>query len=126
MLALKIIYILNIIVAGQIAFSAISNPKNASLSIFGNAYQATEVIKLVGCLWLAIAILSIFGLWKPLTFSPVLILQLIYKGSWLIVVALPAFINNSSFPKAMAVFFILWVLALPFIIPWSYLMKSLN
>ena len=119
MIALRIIYVLNIIVAGQIAFSALSNPKNAALTTFGNAYQPTEVIKLVGCLWLAIAALSVLGIWKPVTFSPVLLLQLIYKGMWLIVVAVPAMRNDIPFPKTMAMFFVTWVLILPFIIPWK-------
>ena len=119
MIALRIIYVLNIIVAGQIAFSALSNPKNAALTTFGNAYQPTEVIKLVGCLWLAIAILSVLGIWKPIAFSPVLLLQLIYKGTWLIVVAIPAIRNDIPFPKTMAMFFVTWVLILPFVIPWK-------
>lgn len=119
MIGLRIIYVLNIIVAGQIAISALSNPKNSALTTFGNAYQPTEVIRLVGCLWLAIAVLSVLGLWKPVTFSPVLLLQLIYKGTWLIVVALPALRNDIPFPKAMASFFVVWVLILPFLIPWK-------
>ena len=118
-IGLRIIYALNIIVAGQIAISALSNTKNSASTTFGNAYQPTEVIRLVGCLWLAIAILSILGLWKPITFSPVLLLQLIYKGTWLFVVALPAFRNDVPFPKVMALFFVVWVLVLPFLIPWK-------
>ncbi len=61
-LGLRIIYVLNVLVAGQIAFSAITNPKSAALTTFGNAYQPTEVIKLVGCLWLAIAVISVLGI----------------------------------------------------------------
>ena len=119
MIGLRIIYILNIIVAGQIAISAISNPKTAAMTTFGNAYQPTEVMKLVGCLWLGIAILSILGLFKPITFSPVLLIQLIYKGTWLLVVALPAIRNNDLYPKTMAIFFLVWVIILPFLIPWK-------
>jgi hypothetical protein len=119
MIGLRIVYLLNIIVAGQIALSALINPRNSALTTFGNAYEPTEVIRLVGCLWLAIAVLSILGLWKPITFSPILLVQLIYKGTWLVVVALPAVRNDVPFPKAMAVFFVVWVLALPFIIPWK-------
>ncbi|MGD1947645.1 MAG: hypothetical protein ACFB0A_15605 [Croceivirga sp.] len=119
---MRIIYILNIIVAGQIAILALSNPKNSALTTFGNAYQPTEVIRLVGCLWLAIAILSIFGLWKPLTFVPVLLLQLIYKATWLLTVALPAFRDDLPFPKTMALFFVAWVLVLPFLKPWKELL----
>ena len=119
MIGLRIIYILNIIVAGQIAISAISSPKRAAMTTFGNAYQPTELIKLVGCLWLGIAILSVLGLFKPITFSPVLLIQLIYKGTWLLVVALPAIRNNKLYPKTMAIFFLVWIIILPFLIPWK-------
>ncbi len=124
MIGLRIIYLLNIFVSGQIAFTALVNPKNSALTTFGNAYESTEVIRLVGCLWLSIAILSVLGLWKPITFSPVLLIQLIYKGTWLLVVALPAFRNGIPFPRVMSMFFIAWVVILPFIIPWKEWINS--
>ncbi len=119
MIALKIIYIANIIVAGWISITSVFNPNKAATTVFQNAYQPTEVIRLVGCLWLAIAILSILGLWRPISFSPILLVQLIYKGTWLLVVALPAIKNNQPYPSGMAMFFLIWVLVLPFIIPWA-------
>lgn len=118
---LKIIYLANVLVAGWIGITSLFYPKTAATTVFSNAYQATETIRLVGALWLAIAVLSVFGLWRPVNFSPVLILQLIYKGGWLLVVGIPAMINNTSYPKGMASFFIVWVLILPFIIPWKAL-----
>jgi hypothetical protein len=78
MIALKIVYIANIVVAGWISISSVFYPRKAALTVFQNAYQPTEVIRLVGCLWLAIAILSVWGLWRPISFSPVLLVQLIY------------------------------------------------
>ena len=119
MTPLYLIYIANIIVAGWISVTSLFSPKTAAATVFQNAYQPTEVIRLVGCLWLAIAILSILGLWRPLTFSPVLLVQLIYKGTWLLVVALPVLRNNQPFPTGMAAFFLIWIVILPFIIPWS-------
>ncbi|MEM1328621.1 MAG: hypothetical protein AAGI23_21880 [Bacteroidota bacterium] len=119
MIALRIIYVLNIIVAGQIAFSAITSPARAATTTFQNAYAPTEVMRLVGCLWLAITILSILGLWKPITFSPILLVQLIYKGTWLVMVALPAIRQSQPLPTGMAWFFLVWVLVLPFLIPWK-------
>jgi hypothetical protein len=119
MTALKIVYIANIIVAGWISITSISSPKTASTTIFQNAYQSTEVMRLVGCLWLAIAILSVLGLWRPISFSPILLVQLIYKGTWLLVVALPAMRSHQPYPSGMALFFLVWVLVLPFIIPWG-------
>jgi hypothetical protein len=118
MIALKIVYVANIIVAGWISISSTFFPKISSKTVFENAYQPTEVIRLVGCLWLAIAVLSALGLWQPISFSPILLVQLIYKGTWLLVVALPAIKNNQPYPSGMAVFFLVWVVVLPFIIPW--------
>jgi hypothetical protein len=119
MIALKIIYFANIIVAGWISIMSIFYPKTAATTIFENAYQTTDVIRLVGCLWLSIAILSILGLWRPISFSPILLVQLIYKGAWLLIVALPAIRNNQNYPSGMALFFLIWVVILPFIIPWN-------
>ena len=115
---MQLMYIANILVAGWISISSLFFPKTAAATIFQNAYEATELIRLVGALWLAIAILSVFGLFRPMVFSPVFLVQLIYKGTWLLVVALPALMNHQPFPKAMAMFFVIWVVVLPFVIPW--------
>ena len=123
MIALKIIYIANIIVAGWISISSLFYPKIAATTVFQNAYQPTEVIRLVGCLWFAITILSILGLYRPISFSPILLVQLIYKGTWLLIVALPAIKNNQNYPSGMALFFLIWVIVLPFIIPWNEWIK---
>ena len=123
MTLIKLVYIANIIVAGYIGITSLFFPKLSSATIFQNLYQTTDIIRLVGCLWFAIAILSLFGLWRPMTFSPVLLLQLIYKGSWLLVVAIPAIKNNQTYPSGMATFFLVWVLVLPFVIPWTGLTK---
>lgn len=119
MTVLKIIYIANIIVAGWISITSIYSPKISAASVFQHVYQPTEVIRLVGCLWLAIAILSVLGLWRPVSFSPVLLVQLIYKATWLLIVAVPAIKNNQPYPSGMAGFFLIWVLVLPFVIPWA-------
>lgn len=119
MTAIKLVYLANIVVAGYIGITSMFLPKLSCETIFQNAYQPTDIIRLVGCLWLAIAVLSVWGLWRPLTFSPVLLLQLIYKGSWLLIVAIPAIKNNQIYPSGMAIFFLIWVLVLPFVIPWT-------
>jgi hypothetical protein len=119
MIAIKLVYVANIIVAGWISITSVFNPQKSATTVFQNAYQPTEVIRLVGCLWLAIFILSILGLWRPISFSPVFLVQLIYKGTWLLMVALPAIRNNQPYPSGMAMFFLIWVLVLPFVIPLS-------
>jgi hypothetical protein len=119
MTPLKLVYIANILVAGWISTTAILSPEKAAVTIFQNAYPSTEVIRLVGCLWLAITVLSFLGLWNPISFSPILLVQLIYKGRWLIVSALPAIKNEQQYPTGMALFFVIRVVILPFVIPWS-------
>jgi hypothetical protein len=114
-------YAANILVAGPIGILSLFYPEKAAVYTFSRAYPRTEVMRLVGSLWLAIAALSILGLWKPLVYAPVLLLQLMYKGSWLLRVALPAVYQRKEFPKAMAVFFLIWVFVLPFVIPWTCL-----
>lgn len=119
MTAIKLVYTANIILAGYIGITSLFFPKFSAVIIFQNSYPTSDIIRLVGCLWLAIAVVSMLGLWRPLIFSPVLLLQLIYKGCWLLIVAIPAIKNNQAYPSGMATFFLVWVLVLPFVIPWS-------
>jgi len=116
---IKIVYAANILVAGWIGVWSLLFPRYSASIVFSNSYQHTELIRLIGALWFSIAVLSVFGIFRPIEFSPVLLLQLIYKGAWLLVVAWPAYKNNQPFPVAMAWFFIVWVLVLPWFIPWK-------
>lgn len=118
MTAIKIMYIANILVAGWISISSLFFPKVAQQTVFTNAFEYSEAIRLVGALWWAIFILSILGLFFPKQMSLVLLFQLIYKSSWLIFAALPAMSKGLPYPKGMAIFFIIWVIILPFVIPW--------
>lgn len=118
---LILIYIANILVAGWISISALFYPKRAQQTVFEQQFAYSEAIRLVGALWFAIFILSILGLFFPYQMSLVLFFQLIYKSSWLLFAALPAWRQGQPFPKGMARFFVLWVMVLPWIIPWAYL-----
>jgi hypothetical protein len=119
MIALKIVYFANIIVAGWISISSLFYPKIAQTTVFEQNFVYSEAIRLVGALWFAIFLLSILGLFYPEKMSMVLLFQLIYKSSWLIFAALPALLNQQPYPKGMAVVFIIWVVVLPFVIPWK-------
>lgn len=121
---LQIVYLANMIVAGWIGVTSLFQPHYSASTVFSNAYAATDTIRLAGAWWLAIAILSFFGLWKPITFSPILLAQLLYKGIWLLFVALPAVQKNQPIPTGMAWFFIVWVVILPFVIPWKAWMNG--
>lgn len=118
---LKLIYLANILVAGWISLTSLFAPRKAVATVFENTVAYSEAIRLVGALWGAIFLLSILGLWFPKRMAVVLLFQLIYKGSWLLFVALPAVMNDQPYPRGMARFFVIWVVVLPFVIPWSEL-----
>ncbi|MEM7104458.1 MAG: hypothetical protein AAF502_15080 [Bacteroidota bacterium] len=119
MTALKIAYLANILVAGWVGISALFLPKTAAVSVFSNAFDYSESFRLVGAFWTTIFILSIIGLFFPKEMCLVLIFQVLYKSIWLIVAAFPAILNGQPYPKEMAVFFLIWVVALPWVIPWK-------
>ena len=121
MIPIKLIYLANVLVAGWISITSLFYPKLAQQTVFTNAFAYSEAIRLVGALWGAIFILSLLGLFFPQKMSLVLFFQLIYKSSWLLFAALPAIINKAPYPKSMALFFLVWVLVLPFAIPWKQL-----
>lgn len=119
MSSMTLIYIANIAVAGFVGATALFAPQLAQTWVFQDAVQFSQVIRLVGALWLAIAALSCLGLYFPVSMSPALLVQLIYKASWLAVVFVPALIRGEPASIGMAVFFAVWVVVLPFVIPWS-------
>lgn len=119
MISLKIIYFANIIVAGWISISSLFYPQVAQQTIFSGAFVYSEAFRLVGALWGAIFILSLLGLFFPEQMVLVLLFQLIYKCSWLVFAALPAYLRAEPYPGGMATFFVVWVLVLPFVIPWK-------
>ena len=116
-------YIANIIVAGWVGISCLFFPKYAEHAVFTNAFHYSEAFRIIGALWSAIFLLSVVGLFYPKQMSLVLVLQLIYKSSWLFVAAVPAIIHHQPYPKSMALFFLIWVLILPFVIPWKAIMS---
>ena len=124
MLGLKIVYIANILVAGWISITSLFYPKTAQVTIFESAFTYSESIRLVGALWGAIFLLSCLGLFYPKQMSLVLLFQLIYKSSWLLFAALPAILAKQAYPKSMTMFFVVWVVVLPFVIPWKELFST--
>ncbi|MEL6676172.1 MAG: hypothetical protein AAFR61_28460 [Bacteroidota bacterium] len=120
----KIMYAANILVAGWISLSCLFWPEVAQRTVFESSIAYSEGIRLIGALWGGIFVLSILGMFFPESMRLVFLFQLIYKGSWLLLVALPALIQAEPYPKSMAIFFLVWVLALPWVIPWKALFQG--
>ncbi len=118
-MALTLTYIANIIVAGWISITCLFYPRAAQYSIFTDAFHYSESFRLIGALWFGIFALSVVGLFLPKEMSLILVFQFIYKSTWLLLAALPAILNGNIYPKSMAGFFLVWVMFLPWVIPWK-------
>lgn len=68
------------------------------ISWFGYPTQDAIVYGITGSVYLAFGILSILGLRSPLKFTPVLLLQLLYKTIWFVRIIIPIFIAG-QFPQ---------------------------
>ena len=122
-LLLRSVYIANVIVAGLVGSLSLFAPATAARTVFEETLAPSSGMQLIGSFWLTIAVLSAIGFFRPMVFVPVLLVQLLYKGGWLAVVAAPALLSGrgDSIPGGVAVFFLVWVVALPFVIPWTAL-----
>jgi hypothetical protein len=119
LILLRAIYIANIIVAGTVGWMSLFAPSRAAMIVFGGTTEPNIPMRIVGSFWLTIALLSVAGLFSPVRFSIVLLLQLIYKNLWLLAIAVPAILagKTDSIPIGMAIFFLIWAIVLPFVIP---------
>lgn len=90
---LKFMYLYTMVVAGGTGLGIILIPK-VMISAFSLPTQDPIVSGIVGSVFLAFGILSIFGLRSPLKFSPILLLQLCYKVLWFAGIVLPLLLTG--------------------------------
>lgn len=94
--------------------------------IFTNEGSLERFRAIAICVWAAYGTLSVFGLFKPLKWLPIVLFMIFYKTLWLIVVAYPLWRANEltgSPSEEMANIFI----AAPFlilIVPWKYVIEN--
>lgn len=72
--------------------------------------------------WAAFSLLNLVGVWNPLRFIPILMLQLLYKSAWLIGNYRPAYLSDELTPDQEEFFWICLagVLLNLLLIPWKY------
>jgi hypothetical protein len=121
--ALRLAYVANIVILVPIAFGTVFRlfPTDQAAFIESPGWRI-----MAGALWLAILVLSMLGLRHPLRYSPVLLLQEIYKTTWLAVYAAPRLMcgDFTSIPWGITASFAAIALIWPFLIPWKYLFAS--
>ncbi|MBN2130321.1 MAG: hypothetical protein JW741_12535 [Sedimentisphaerales bacterium] len=83
-------------------------------------------LSIVGSVYLAFGVLSVFGLREPLKFVPVLLLQLCYKLAWFIGAVVPLLLSGRfpSYAVVTAVIFATYVVGDLIAIPFSYVLSS--
>lgn len=116
-------YIFNILVLIPIGLTTLlGSDEAASRRVFqGKFPPSTGIRTILGSLWTAILIGSVIGLFHPVTMSPLLLIQVIYKSLWLIVFVLPLVARGRSnaVPWGVAGTFLLIVVTYPWVIPWG-------
>ncbi|MGB7295206.1 MAG: hypothetical protein WBC70_06405 [Candidatus Aminicenantales bacterium] len=122
---LKAMYVYTLVVSGGVGLGMILLP-NTSQSILRLPPQDPVMLGLGGSLFLALGLVSILGLRSPLKFTPVLLLELVYKPLWLVAVALPLFLKG-QFPfyvVFMSAVFVTFIIGNLIAIPFSYVFKK--
>ena len=79
---LRIAYAANILILVPVVWSMFFS--GGTMGVFEGKVEDSEGLRfLVGSLWLAILLGSIAGLVYPLLFAPLLLVQVVYKATWL-------------------------------------------
>jgi hypothetical protein len=123
----RCIYAANIAVTAAVGGLSLFMPPLASTTVWEGKTAASAPMRMTGAWWLAVGALSVLGLWRPLTWSPILVAQLVYKSLFLLAVAAPMLATGraaAELPVATSAFFVAWVVLLPLAIPWRYLFGS--
>ncbi|CEM25233.1 unnamed protein product [Vitrella brassicaformis CCMP3155] len=122
-LALRVIHGINVAAAGFFGLSALFAPKFAATQLFSGSIAPSHSLSVTGALWTSISLGSACGLYNPLPFASILLIQLLYKGLFVVFHTLPwlAGGRKTSFPAIMSAVFMFWIVVNPFIIPWGYL-----
>jgi len=118
---LQIPYILNILILIPIALPTLLDLWDTAQGKFD---ESAGWRVLVGSLWTAILVGSVLGLFAPLVYAPLLLMQVIYKSLWLAVFAIPRLAARrlDEIPWGITVSFVVIVLTYPWVIPWSHLL----
>lgn len=117
-------YIFNIIVLIPIGLmTLLGGERGGQLASQGRFAESEGFRTILGSLWTAILIGSVIGLFRPVTMSPLLMIQVVYKTLWLLVFVLPRLSAGRSqeVPWGISLTFLMIVISYPWVIPWRIL-----
>ena len=124
-LVMKVVFFANVLWAGAPGLLITFFPKFAQSQILpymvGNVPQDMMTVRILSSIWLAVGLVSLFGLFNPLPVAGVFVVQIIYKVVWISVAVLPAFLQGETRALPLAVGFVVMIVSFAFATPWSYL-----
>jgi hypothetical protein len=115
------IYVANIILTGVVGSVSLFATSKAPTIVFNEAYEENDSMRVIGSFWIAIGIVSFMGIFRPIKFCPILVVQIVYKGLFLIVEVIPKLARKEKIPIGVSIFFLVWVVLLPLVVPWKHL-----
>jgi hypothetical protein len=117
-------YAFNILVLVPIGLmTLLGGERGGQLACQGKFLERAGFCTILGSLWTTILIGSVLGLFHPVTMSPLLLIQVIYKTLWLVVYVLPRLVGGRSgeVPWGISLKFLVIVVSYPWVIPWAQL-----
>jgi len=113
---LRLLYLLMFFVLGQLTWSHILT----HILTHQGPWDPTDAV--AWCVWTAFATLAGLGIFRPLKFLPIVLLEVFYKVLWLIIVAYPLWSHGTlaTSPAADITTQFLWVILPIVATPWAY------
>jgi hypothetical protein len=105
-------FLLNILILVPICYSMFLGAGVANV-FEGRVPESAGLRLMVGSLWLAILVASVAGLVWPAFFAPVILIQVFYKLTWLIVFILPLWRAGLPYPMGISGVFAFIVVTYP-------------
>ena len=119
---LKGMYIYTIVVAGFLGVGIIFIP-GVIKTKFPWPVEEPTAFGIIGSVYVAFGLVSILGLWSPLKFVPILLMQLFYKLVWCIGVLVPLLVTGHfpSYAVPMVIIFVTYIIGDLIAIPFPYI-----
>ncbi|MDT8309570.1 MAG: hypothetical protein RQ866_08550 [Bacteroidales bacterium] len=119
---LKVMYVYTIILSGGFGVGILVMPE-VMKSMLGWPVDEPIAFGIIGSVYIAFGLLSVLGLWSPLKFVPVLLLQLCYKIVWFLGVFFPL-VFKAQYPDyglATVIIFASYIVGDIIAIPFPYI-----
>lgn len=116
------IYLLRVLFALMFVFLSFDSWQH----IFAHAGPWETVNAAAWCMWGAYAIISFIGVLRPLKMLPIVLFEVIYKVTWLLIVAYPLWTKNAlaGSPAEYTAQVFIWVIVPALIMPWGYFFRT--